>query len=172
MPNYTKETIRFLSADGKTQVAGYYYTPETPKAIIQISHGMCEYVERYEPMIDVLCASMYRKSLVSRVFTWWISFDWKSLEEFPDYDGPVVIDFYGRLHPKHTNGTVRLVSATNSYKTVSAAMAEMFDKKVDRRLLIRRIGVNADKTEADNGMYQLDLFTDYEALEKEKAIRL
>ena len=122
-------------------------------------------------MIDVLCASMYRKSLVSRVFTWWISFDWKSLEEFPDYDGPVVIDFYGRLHPKHTNGTVRLVSATNSYKTVSAAMAEMFDKKVDRRLLIRRIGVNADKTEADNGMYQLDLFTDYEALEKEKAIQ-
>jgi len=122
-------------------------------------------------MIDVLCASMYRKNLVSRVFTWWISFDWKSLEEFPDYDGPVVIDFYGRLHPKHTNGTVRLVSATNSYKTVSAAMAEMFDKKVDRRLLIRRIGVNADKTEADNGMYQLDLFTDYEALEKEKAIQ-
>ena len=49
MPNYTKETIRFLSADGKTQVAGYYYAPETPKAIIQISHGMCEYVERYEP---------------------------------------------------------------------------------------------------------------------------
>ena len=59
MPNYTKETIRFLSADGKTQVAGYYYTPETPKAIIQISHGMCEYVERYEPMIDVLCGAGY-----------------------------------------------------------------------------------------------------------------
>ena len=59
MPNYTKETIRFLSADGKTQVAGYYYAPETPKAIIQISHGMCEYVERYEPMIDVLCGAGY-----------------------------------------------------------------------------------------------------------------
>ena len=122
-------------------------------------------------MIDVLCASMYRKSLISRVFTWWISFDWKSLEECPNYDGPLVIDFYGRLHPKHTNGTVRFTNATNSFQAVSAAMAESFDKKVDRRLLIRRIGVNADKTTSDNGMYQLDLFTDYDALKREKAIQ-
>ena len=50
-------------------------------------------------------------------------------------------------------------------------MAEAFDKKVDRRLLIRRIGVNADKTYTDNGVFQLDLFTDYDALEREKAIQ-
>jgi DNA polymerase V len=122
-------------------------------------------------MIDVLCADMFRKNLVSRVFTWWISFDWKSLEECPNYDGPLVIDFYGRLHPKHTNGTVRFTNATNSFRTVSAAMAEAFDKKVDRRLLIRRIGVNADKTVTDNGIYQLDLFTDYDALRRERAIQ-
>ena len=122
-------------------------------------------------MIDVLCADMYRKNLISRVFTWWISFDWKSLEECPGYDGPLAIDFYGRLHPKHANGTVRFTNATNSFQTVSAAMTEAFDKKVDRRLLIRRIGVNADNTAVDNGMYQLDLFTDYDALEREKAIQ-
>ena len=122
-------------------------------------------------MIDVLCADMYRKNLISRVFTWWISFDWKSLEECPAYDGPLALDFYGRLHPKHTNGTVRFTNATNSFRTVSAAMAEAFDKKVDRRLLIRRIGVNADQTVSDNGMYQLDLFTDYDALKREKAIQ-
>ena len=122
-------------------------------------------------MIDVLCADMYRKNLVSRVFTWWVSFDWKSLEECPNYDGPLAIDFYGRLHPKHTNGTVRFTSATSSYATVSQAMAESFDKKVDYRLLIRRLGVNADKTSTDDGMYQLDLFTDYEALKREKAIQ-
>lgn len=55
-----KESIRFPSADGKTQVAGYFYTPaQTPKAIIQISHGMCEYIGRYEPMIDRLCQAGY-----------------------------------------------------------------------------------------------------------------
>ena len=122
-------------------------------------------------MIDILCADMYRKNLVSRVFTWWVSFDWKSLEECPSYDGPLSIDFYGRLHPKHANGTVRFVNATSSFAAVSAALAGSFDKKVDRRLLIRRIGINADRTAHDNEMYQLDLFTDYEALEKEKAVQ-
>ena len=122
-------------------------------------------------MIDVLCSGMVRKNLVSRSFTWWVSFDWKSLEECPAYDGPVAIDFYGRLHPKHTVGTVRFISATNSFVTVSKQLAEAFDKKVDRRLLIRRIGVNADHTSANSEEYQLDLFTDYEALEKEKAVQ-
>ena len=122
-------------------------------------------------MIDVLCADMYRKKLLSRVFTWWVSFEWKSLEACPNYDGPVAVDFYGRLHPKHANGTVRFTNATNSFSTVSAALAEAFDKKTDRRLLIRRLGVNADHTVSDNGMYQLDLFTDYDALEREKAIQ-
>ena len=122
-------------------------------------------------MADVLCADMYRKKLVSRVFTWWISFDWKSLEACPNYDGPLTVDFYGRLHPKHAHGTIRLVSATSSFAEISAALAESFDKKVDRRLLIRRIGINADRTTADDGVYQMDLFTDYEAQEKERAIQ-
>ena len=122
-------------------------------------------------MIDILCGEMFQKHLVSKIFTWWISFDWKSLEECPEYDGPLAIDFYGRLHPKHTNATIRLPNATNSCAVVSEAMAASFDKKVDSRLLIRRIGVNADKTYIDNGVFQLDLFTDYDALQREDAIR-
>ena len=122
-------------------------------------------------MIDVLCSDLYRKNLVSPVFTWWISFDWKSLEACPDYEGPVVLDFYGRLHPKHANGTARFTNATNSFSTVSEALLRQFDKKIDRRLLVRRLGVNADHTTADDGVCQLDLFTDYAALEKEKAIQ-
>ena len=54
---------------------------------------------------------------------------------------------------------------------VSQAMAEAFDKIVDHRLLIRRIGVNADKTSTDNGVFQLDLFTDYEMVERERALQ-
>jgi DNA polymerase V len=122
-------------------------------------------------MIDLLCCDMYKKNLIASRFTWWVSYDYKSLEYFPHYDGPLAIDFYGRLHPKHANGTVRLTNATNSFSVVSAALAASFDKKVDRRLLVRRIGINADKTSADSGMYQLDLFTDYDALEKEKAVQ-
>ena len=122
-------------------------------------------------MIDVLCHDMYRKNLVSRVFTWWVSFDWKSLEACPEYDGPIAIDFYGRLHPKHSNGTVRFHSPTNSVAAISKAILDQFDKKTDHRLLYRRIGVNADNTNIDDGVYQLDLFTDYDALDREKKIQ-
>ncbi len=55
-----KETIHYQSADGKTWVSAYLYSPaEEPRAVIQIAHGMCEYVERYEPMIDVLLGAGY-----------------------------------------------------------------------------------------------------------------
>ena len=58
--NYTKETITYPSADGKNRISAYLYTPVTPpKAIFQISHGMCEYIGRYEHMIDVLCGAGY-----------------------------------------------------------------------------------------------------------------
>lgn len=40
---------KFVSSDGKTAVACYFYEPEKPRAVIQLSHGMCEYIERYAP---------------------------------------------------------------------------------------------------------------------------
>ena len=39
----------FISSDGKTTVSCYFYEPKEPRAVIQLSHGMCEYVERYAP---------------------------------------------------------------------------------------------------------------------------
>ena len=50
-------------------------------------------------------------------------------------------------------------------------MLEQFDKKTDHRLLYRRLGVNAIKVKEDIEVYQLDLFTDYDALEKERKIQ-
>lgn len=47
--SYQKTTGFFLSANGIDQVAYYVYTPgEKPWAVLQLSHGMCEYIERYE----------------------------------------------------------------------------------------------------------------------------
>ena len=43
-----KETGFFISSDKETEIAYYIYSPESPIAILQISHGMCEYIERYE----------------------------------------------------------------------------------------------------------------------------
>lgn len=53
--NYTKETGKLASRNGIQDITYYIYTPLcTPKAVLQISHGMCEYIERYEDFIDYL----------------------------------------------------------------------------------------------------------------------
>ena len=55
MTELTPTTIYFNSADGKNTVSGWIYIPDmTPIAVVQISHGMCEYLARYEPFIQDL----------------------------------------------------------------------------------------------------------------------
>ncbi len=44
----------FASSDGKTSLAAYSTETENPKALMQISHGMCEYFLRYEGFAEFL----------------------------------------------------------------------------------------------------------------------
>ena len=122
-------------------------------------------------MIDSLCMDMFSKNLISQRFTWWVSYDYKSLEELPDYEGEIVPDFYGRLHPKHDNGTVRIPIETNSVSTIAPLILDAFDKKTDHRLLYRRLGICADNVKGESGYYQLNMFIDYEALAREKRLQ-
>ena len=52
------ETITFPSSDGcHTSSAVLYTMPDKPvRAVIQLSHGMCEYVRRYAPMAEFYAA--------------------------------------------------------------------------------------------------------------------
>lgn len=125
----------------------------------------------FQEMIDVLCCDMYKKNLISKIYTWWVSYDYKSLEHLPYYDGPLALDYYGRLHPAHSNGTVRTADATNSTEAITDALTVDFDRKTDHRLLYRRLGVCACDVYSDNGVYQLNLFTDYEKLDKERRLQ-
>ena len=60
--NFNKSEHFFKSSNGVDRIAYYIYTPEParkPKALIQICHGMCEYIGRYEHFIDYLCGLGY-----------------------------------------------------------------------------------------------------------------
>ena len=48
------ERFSFPSSDQKTTLAAYRVIPERPKAMVQISHGMCEYFLRYEGFAESL----------------------------------------------------------------------------------------------------------------------
>ena len=122
-------------------------------------------------MIEVLCADMFAKSVVSASFSWWVSYDYQSLEVCPGYEGPVVPDFYGRLHPYHSNGTIKTHTKTNSLLMVREAILLSFDMRTDHRLLFRRLGVCANEVLPDTSALQMDFFTDYQALKQEKSLQ-
>ena len=125
----------------------------------------------FREMIDLLAMELFEQDFTTKSLTFWVSFDPKSLEVCPHYDGPVSIDFYGREHPKHVNGTINLYNRTNDTNILLRSLLKAFDEKVDKRLLVRRLGINANDIKKDDGMYQLNLFTDYRALDKEKKIQ-
>lgn len=124
----------------------------------------------FKEMIDILCCDMYGKNLVARLYTWWVSYDYKSMEYCPGYDGPIAIDFYGRLHPGHSTGRIRTLEPTNTPDEVTTLLTADFDKKTDHRLLYRRLGICACEVTTNDAPYQLDLFTDCSRKIKEQKI--
>ena len=125
----------------------------------------------FREMIEVLCTDMFSKNLVTKGCSWWVSYDYKSLEACPGYDGPLSIDFYGRLHPKHSNGTVKLPTLTNNLQIITAPLLKQFDDKTDHRLLYRRLGVCANDVTEDMGIFQMNMFIDYDALERDRRLQ-
>ena len=124
----------------------------------------------FREMADLLAADLAAKDLTTSSLTWWIVFDPQTLEDLPEYAGEVEVDFYGKIQPKAVHATVRLRTRSGSRAAIMEALSRSFRQKVDPRLLIRRIGISANQTEADGGPVQLELFSDPAALEKEKAL--
>ncbi len=56
-----KEYFTFLSSDKKTDIHGVKWIPESGEytAVLQICHGMTEYVERYREFADYMTAHGY-----------------------------------------------------------------------------------------------------------------
>lgn len=122
----------------------------------------------FAEMAEQLAMDLVAKGLATGCLSFWVSFDPISLEKCR-YDGPLAVDYYGRLHPRHTGGTVRLRTRTASARALREALLAAFDGAVDHQLYVRRLGVCANDTH--NDCVQLDMFTDYGALESEEKIQ-
>jgi len=125
----------------------------------------------FKEMADLLCADLLAKELTAASLTWCVSFDPESLNACPQYQGPVTLDYYGRLRPRHAQGTVPLRIPTNSKRLIMERLVPSFEKKVDHHLLIRRLNISANDVAFDSGCCQMDLFTDMEALAREKNLQ-
>ena len=60
MNHYSVEHISFLSVNKINTISGVIYVPDSkPKGILQISHGMCEYIDRYDRFMSFLANKGY-----------------------------------------------------------------------------------------------------------------
>ena len=78
--------------------------------------------------------------------------------------------------PKHAHGTTNLDLQTSSTRIILDAVTALYDRIINPALTVRRVTVSANrlipeeqaqKAKAET-FEQLDLFTDYEALERER----
>lgn len=129
-------------------------------------------------MTDLLILDLVRKNVVTKQIVLDIGYDRESLEgeRGKKYSGPVAVDHYGRKVPKHAHGTGNIDHYTSSTQAIMEAVLAVYDRVVDRNLLIRRVNIAAcnliPETEIpDDKPMQLDMFTDYEALDREKKAR-
>lgn len=136
-------------------------------------------------MADALSLDLVEKHLVTDQIVITVGYDIENLtdpERRKKYRGEVVTDRYGRQIPKHAHGTENLESFTSSTQKMVEAASVLYDRIVDKNLLIRRMNITANNiveekaAQQKNKSYQqLDLFTDYaaeEEQEKQEALRL
>ena len=124
-------------------------------------------------MADALALDLVDKRLVTNQLVLTVGYDRENLDDprrRQSYHGPVTTDRYGRSIPKHAVGTENF-PYTSSANDLQKAAAALYDRIVDRNLLIRRLSISANKL-LDEGSApktheaeQLDLFTDYAARE-------
>lgn len=128
-------------------------------------------------MTDLLVLDLVDKGLATDQMVLTIGYDVENLSDprrRNGYRGEVTTDRYGRKIPKHAHGTANLPGRTSSTKIILDAVMELYDRIVDRNLTVRRVTVAAnrlveeDLTTKQEHYEQMDLFTDYTALEQQR----
>lgn len=128
-------------------------------------------------MTDLLVLDLVDKGLVTDQIVMTVGYDIENLtdnERRKNYKGAVTTDYYGRKIPKHAHGTQNLGRQTSSTKLIMEAVMELYDRIVDKNLLIRRVNIVANRivdessAEENHKYEQLDLFTDYDEVKKKK----
>lgn len=124
-----------------------------------------------QEMTDSLVFQLTDKGLVTDSLTLDIGYDRENCDK-GIYHGPVHIDHYGHTVPKGAHGSTRLDDPTNLSSQLMAATTELFDRIANRNLTVRRITIAANRVVKDQGILQVDLFTDTSKLEREKSLQV
>jgi len=131
-----------------------------------------------QEMAEAMALDLVAKRLVTDQLLLTVSYDAECLtrpEIREKYHGEITTNYYGKAVPKHAHGTFNFDKPTSSSKLIMDGTAELYDRIVNPDLLVRRLSLVTNRVipesvaaEQNRVPQQLDLFTDYEALEKQK----
>ena len=157
------------------------YKPETNSISSgQVLHCPYEFDKArlvVKEMTDLMVLDLVDKGLVTNQIVLTIGYDIENITDknrSQSYKGTVTTNYYGKKVPKPAHGTTNLPKQTSSTTLITNAVMELYDKIVNKKLLIRRINIVANKRVDEhsvknaNKYEQLDLFTDYEILKKQR----
>ena len=157
------------------------YKPETNSISSgQVLHCPYEFDKArlvVKEMTDLMVLDLVDKGLVTNQIVLTIGYDIENITDknrSQSYKGTVTTNYYGKKVPKPAHGTTNLPKQTSSTTLITNAVMELYDKIVNKKLPIRRINIVANKLVDEhsvknaNKYEQLDLFTDYEILKKQR----
>jgi DNA polymerase V len=131
-----------------------------------------------QEMAEGMALDLVRKRLTTDQLVLAVGYDAECLTR-PEireiYHGEITTNYYGKAVPKHAHGTYNFDMPTSSSQLIMNGAAELFDHCVNPDLLIRRLNLTTNHVVSEASVavqqktpQQLDLFTDYEALEKQR----
>lgn len=145
------------------QVLHYPYNYENTKLIVK-------------EMTELLSLDLVKKNLVTNQIVLEIGYDIDNLtnpEIKGKYNGEITTDRYGRKVPKHAHGTINIDHKTSSTKIIMEATVKLYERIINKDLLVRRLNITANNVtniadEKEKSYEQIDLFTNYEEVNKNR----
>ena len=127
-------------------------------------------------MTELLSLDLVKKNLVTNQIVLEIGYDIDNLTDSEikgKYNGEVTTDRYGRKVPKHAHGTINIDHKTSSTKIIMEATVNLYERIINKDLLVRRLNITANNVtniadEKEKSYEQIDLFTNYEEVNKNR----
>ena len=131
-----------------------------------------------QEMAEGMALDLVKKRLVTDQLVLTVGYDAECLtrqEIREKYHGEITTNYYGKPVPKHAHGSFNFEKPTSSSRLIMDGVSELFDSCVNPDLLIRRLNLTTNHVVSETSVatredapQQLDLFTDYDALEKQR----
>ena len=155
------------------------YEPENNSLSIgQVLPGPYEYEKAkliIKEMAEALSLDMVNKGLLTDQIAISVGYDVKDLNQ---ENITIDKDWYGREVPKGNHSSINIGQFTSATTLITEAAVRLFDRIVNKKLHVRRMYIVATRVikikeikKYENEYEQLNLFVDYDELDKKREIR-